>query len=129
MSESALVVTTAGPGLVASSPVLGQLRLGLEPYPLRNSRFPAPLAILRPHLGQVQLPIQKDPPLARSVAQEYFYLAVSYSTRRPTVLTLHPHRLGSLLQESRLVHHQHTIRVPHVVVQQPLHSVGRGITS
>ena len=83
--------------------------------------------------------------VAQCLREKNSYLAILNPPRLPTVLPLHSHRLATLLQKPRLVHHQHPVssrqmfhyvvpevipdlvRVPDVVVQQALHPVGRSI--
>jgi hypothetical protein len=53
--------------------------------------------------------------MAAGVAQEHADLAVLDAPRRAAALALHPGRLAALLQEARLVQHQHRIRVAQVL--------------
>jgi hypothetical protein len=120
---------------------LGQLRLGLEVDLLGDVRLGAAIDVAGPFLGQVQLPVHQRPALVAGVGQEDPDLAVLDPPGRARVLALHPGRLGALLEEPGLIHHQHPGRVAeplhdiaaHVVAQrvrvpagggqQPLHSV------
>src|SRR4051812_12550377 len=89
---------------------LGQLRLGQE-RPLRRHADPfAALAIAGPVLGQVQFPVDQRMALAAAIAQEPPDLTVLDASRRARVLTSDANRLGSFLQEARLVYDQNTIR-------------------
>ena len=121
-----------------------KLWLGLELHLLGDAGHPAALPVSGPALGQVQLPIDQGMPAGASVGQEHPDLAVLDPPGRPGVLTLHPGRLGALLEEPGLVHHQHPTRVAQVLydiaaqvstdlvgiptsmVEQPLHPV-RGV--
>ena len=121
---------------------LGKLRLGPEPDLLGHPRSPAALRIVGPALGQVQLPVDHRPALSAGVGQEDAELAVVDLAGGARVLALDPDRGGALLEEPRLVGHQHRVRVAQVLDhvgaqvvadqlrvpvgggQQPLHAVG-----
>jgi site-specific DNA recombinase len=121
---------------------LGELRLGLEANTLGDVRLGAASGVGGPFLGQVQLPVDQRPPLAAGVGEEDADLAVLDAPGGPRILALHPGRLGALLEEPGLIHHQHPARVAqvldhigtHVITQrigvpaggrqQPLHPIG-----
>jgi hypothetical protein len=91
---------------------------------------------------QVQLPVDERPPLSAGVGENDAQLAGVDLAGRARVLALHPHRGRALLQEARLVGHQHRTRVAQVLDhigaqvvtdqirvpvgggQQPLHPIG-----
>ena len=73
----------------------------------------APIA--EPALGQVQLPVDQRVPVAAGIGREHPHLAVLDPPGRPQVLPLHPSRLGALLEEPGLVHHQHRVGVAEVL--------------
>ena len=84
-------------------------------------------------------------PLRANIGEEYAHLAVLGLARRPGVLPLHAHRLGTFLEETRLVHDEdavsiperlgdeadqfiaHGVRIPTGGVQQPLHPLRVGL--
>ena len=124
---------------------LRQLRLGPEYRILRHPGLPPPLPVLGPYLGQVQFPVQQRPAPGAGIGQENANLTVLDPSRRAAVLTLHPNGLAALLEKPGLVYHQNPtgvaqmlhnivpevipdqVRIPPVVVQQALHSIGSGV--
>jgi hypothetical protein len=103
---------------------LGKLRLGPKPDLLRNPRGAAPLRVVGPAFGQVQLPVDERPPLAADIGEEDTQLAVVDLAGRARVLALHPDRGRALLQEARLVHYQHR-----AFLAQVLHYIGTQIVA
>jgi site-specific DNA recombinase len=121
---------------------LGQLRLGAKLHLLGHPRGPAPLRVIGPALGQVQLPVDHRPSPGAGIGEEDPELAVVDLAGGARILALHPDRSGALLEEARLVRHQHRTRVTQVLDhvgaqiiadlvripvgggQQPLHAVG-----
>ena len=113
--------------------------------PRRDAGRGAPVAVLGPGPGQVQLPVDEGPPGRGGVGQEHPDLAVLDPPGGAGVLPGHPDRLGALLQEPGLVDHQHRIVVAEVlhdvvaqvvadrvgvpvgVVEQPLHRIRGGV--
>src|SRR5215211_7658098 len=112
--------------------------------PARGCRPPGSVAGQRSSPRAGTAPDRSGMPAGASVGQEHPDLAVLDPPGRPGVLTLHPGRLGALLEEPGLVHHQHPTRVAQVLydiaaqvstdlvgiptsmVEQPLHPV-RGV--
>ena len=88
--------------------------LGGEPGPLRDAGRLAPLAVGRPLLRQGQRPVDERPPLRGRVPEERPDLGVLDAAGGVRVLAGHPARLHALLQEPRLVHHQHPARLTQV---------------
>jgi site-specific DNA recombinase len=124
---------------------LGQLRLGRKADPLGHVRLRTAPGVGDPLLGQVQLPVHQRPTLSAGIGEEHADLAVLDPPGGARILALHPGRLGALLEEAGLIHHQHPVRVAellgdvaaHVVAerawvpagagQQPLHPVRGGL--
>ena len=91
--------------------LLGELRLGVEGDLLGDVRLGAASGVGGPLLGQVQLPVDQRPPPWAGVGEEHPDLAVLDPPGGARVLALHPGRLGALLEEPGLIHHQHPARV------------------
>ena len=66
-------------------------------------RFPPPLGVGSPSLGQVEPPVDQRVPLAAAVRQEHPDLAILDPTSRAAVLALHTDALRPFLQEASLV--------------------------
>ena len=125
-----------------SQHLLRQLWLGRKRHIVGNTRLVTTLLVRYPLLRQIQRPIQERRAVLRRIAEKHSHLAVLDPSCRAAVLSLHPDRSGSLLQETRLVHHEnglwiaqmlhyvgtqvvaHPIRVPTRSRQEALHAVG-----
>jgi hypothetical protein len=94
---------------------LRQLRLGAEADRIWDGSRSAARPIAEPALGQVQLPIDQGMSVAAGIGQEHPDLAVLDPPGRAGVLPLDPSRVGALLEEPGLVHHQHRARVTQVL--------------
>jgi len=123
----------------------GQGRLGHKPDLIGDAGGPAPLSIVGPGAGQVQLPVDHRVPRLAGVHQVDGDLGVLDAARGAGVLALDPNRGGALLEVAGLVHHQHRVIlaqvldhivadvvadrvvVPHRPGEQVLHSVRAGI--
>jgi site-specific DNA recombinase len=108
--------------------LLGLPRLGGEFGLPRDARRPAPLPVIGPGPGQVQLPVDQRVPVRRGIRQEHPDLAVLRPPGGPGVLPLHAGRPGALLQEPGVIGDQHPIRLAqllhHVspdVIADPVH--------
>ena len=103
-------------------------RLGGKPHRVRHMGRPATGAIVRPGLGQVQRPVDQRVAVASGIAQKHPDLRVLDPPGRAGVLPLHARRLRSLLQETRLVQHQHRVRIAqvigHISLQVVAHRIG-----
>jgi hypothetical protein len=76
----------------------GQLGLGRKPDLVGNASGPTARRIVKPALGQVQLPVDHPVPGTAGVGQVDSDLGVVVLAGGPGVLALHPHRPGALLQ-------------------------------
>src|SRR5207248_11759809 len=81
----------------------GKLRLRLEDDALGDLRFPPPLPVVAPLLGQVEAPAERQrSPLADRVHADRD-LAVADLTERARVLALDPRRMLAILNDPRVV--------------------------
>jgi hypothetical protein len=124
-----------------------QLGLGRELHPITNPGLGTTLPVGGPRRRQVELPVQERRTQRRRIGQEHPDLSVLDPSRRARVLPGHPGGLGALLQEPRLIDHQHTPGVAQVLHdiltqiitdqvsipvgrhQQPLHPIRAGLPS
>jgi hypothetical protein len=75
-----------------------QRGLGCELHRLGNSGGPAPIGVIDPNSGQIQLPVDERVSVPGRVSQIHHYLAVFDSSRGTGVLALHTNRCGTLLR-------------------------------
>jgi hypothetical protein len=104
-----------------------QLHLGLEGHFVRHARFPPPLLILAPLLGQVQPAIQKGIPAGCAVRQKDPHLAVLNLARRAAVLPFDTDRLGALLQEASFVDNANPVCRPEALHDKHLQFISHGV--
>jgi len=100
-----------------------QLGLGGELGLVRDPRRRAPLGVLGPRGGQVELAVDQRVPARRGVGQEHPQLTVVDLPGGAGVLPLHPGRPAALLDEPGVISDEHPTRRPaHVTV-----TVGVGV--
>src|SRR6185312_535807 len=120
-----------------------ELRLGREPDLGRDPCRRATIGVLGPRRGQVELAIHQRPPPRAAVSQKHPELTVVDLPGGAGVLTLHPGRSDTLLDEPGVVHDPHPSRVTELIqdistqvityaidvpirgAQQPLHPIRR----
>ena len=88
-----------------------QLRFGGKDHLFWHICFSTALGVLRPTLGQIQLSIHKRMARLAGIRQKDPDLAVFDASCRPTVLSLHPHRLLPFLQKARFIQDVDPIRI------------------
>jgi len=79
--------------------------------------------IVRPGLGQIERPVDEGVAVARRIGRKDADLAVGDLARRAGVLTSDAARGLALLEKTRLVDHQHRIRVGQVFHDIVAHDV------
>jgi hypothetical protein len=89
---------------------VGEFSLGGEAAFGGDAGGLAAVHIVRPRLGQIQLPVHQCPPPAGGVGGEDADLAVPGPPGRAGVLPLHPGGDDALLEESGVVHDQDAVR-------------------
>src|SRR5690606_19459589 len=89
---------------------------------------PAPVLVLGPVLGQVELPVDESMTVAAGIACKYTDLAVLDPSGGPGILTADPDRVLALLQEPGLVDHQHAALVTERVGDILAHEVSQMIS-
>src|SRR3972149_10718847 len=91
---------------------------------VRNARFPAAIAVVRPISRQEEIAVEQAVEVARGVAQVDGHNAVLLLPPRPAMLPLNSRRLLPLLDETRLIEDPN--RMPAGVI--PHHDLGHAVT-
>ena len=86
-------------------------------HPRRDSYLLTTLPILKPSLRHEEGAIDASVTFGIGIAQEYSYLTVGDLAQGAAVLAGHPSRMLPLFDESSLIHHQDSVRIPNSVTR------------